>query len=291
MPQMWSSPSISTWPLLRSVLLAIRSNSGHGAQPVVEVLARLVDREVVLLVVGVDEPLHRALAERAVADDRRRHEVEAHRLAEVVGGQLAAVQPRLEVPQRTLAAGRLVDRLGDVVVAADVDQERRVAAPGHPPFDLDLAAGEQRPLRRPVAAVDHVSSSAGRCARRDPSGSPQNTHAGRPAPTTELAWSQKPASLAAGEEHAQVAAVLERRRGRARPPRRWARPPRAARGPGRWAGRSRGRPGRARTPPRPDRTAPSPPGIGRSDDGRQVVEHLAPGSRRWPTPAASRTSR
>ena len=76
MPQMWSSASISTWPLLRSVLLASEVEHGDVAQRVVQVRALLVDREVVLPMVDVDEPLHRALAERAVAQHRRRHEIE-----------------------------------------------------------------------------------------------------------------------------------------------------------------------------------------------------------------------
>ena len=157
MPQMWSSPSISTWPLLRSVLLAMQVEHGDLAQPVVQVGAGLVDGEVVLLVIGVDEPLQAALAERAVADDGGRHEVDAHRLAQPVGGELATVQAGLEVPQRPLAAQRLVDGLRRPASPSrrDVDEERGVAAPRHATLDVDLAAGEQLELRATVASSVH----------------------------------------------------------------------------------------------------------------------------------------
>ena len=86
---------------------------GDVAQLGVQLGSLLGDREVVLAVVGVDEPLQRPLAERAVlAEHGRRHDAEAHRLAEQVGGDLPLVQAGLEVPQRALAADRLVDRLG-----------------------------------------------------------------------------------------------------------------------------------------------------------------------------------
>ena len=101
------------------MLLASEIEHGDAAQRVVQVGSLLVDREVVLAMVDVDEPLHRAFAERAVAENGRRHEVEAERLAEEIGGDLAPVQPGFEVPQRTLAAHRLVDRLGHVVAACD----------------------------------------------------------------------------------------------------------------------------------------------------------------------------
>ena len=57
-----ASPS-RQWPLLRSVLLASRSKAQICSQLVV-VLLVLVQGEVVLLEVGVDEPLQRALAQR-----------------------------------------------------------------------------------------------------------------------------------------------------------------------------------------------------------------------------------
>ena len=107
---------------------------GDVAQLVVQVRALLGDREVVLAVVGVDEPLQRALAERAVvAQHRRRDDAEAHRLAQPVRGDLPPVQAGLEVPQRALAAHRLVDRLGAGVPEAG--EERGVARPRHPALE------------------------------------------------------------------------------------------------------------------------------------------------------------
>jgi len=115
-----------------------------GAQGVVEVGTGLVDGEVVLLVVDVDEPLQAAFPQRAIADDGGRHQSKSHRLAEPVGGQLTPVQPRGEVPQRPLAAERLVDRLcARVSIDDQVDEERGVAAPRHPPLDVHVGRGEQ----------------------------------------------------------------------------------------------------------------------------------------------------
>ena len=69
-------------------------------------------REVVLLVVGLDEELHRPGTERCVvAHDGGRHQSPAERLRQPVGGDLATVEPVGEVPERPLAPMRLVDRL------------------------------------------------------------------------------------------------------------------------------------------------------------------------------------
>mgnify|MGYP000084279370 CR=1 FL=1 len=47
-----------------------------------------------------------------------------------------------EVPQRAFAPGGLVDRRMARAVVVDVDEERRIAAVGHPALDLDLATEE-----------------------------------------------------------------------------------------------------------------------------------------------------
>ena len=109
-PQMWPSASMRQWPLLRSVLLATKSNARHPPEPVVVGLV-LEQGEVVLLEVGVDEGLERADAERAVlAHDREGNEIPPEGGAELVGRDLAAVEPVGEVPERSLALVRLVDR-------------------------------------------------------------------------------------------------------------------------------------------------------------------------------------
>ena len=66
MPRMRPSSPSRQWPLLRSVLLPTRSKA-HIARSWSWLRLVLVEREVVLLEVGVDEELHRAVAERAVA--------------------------------------------------------------------------------------------------------------------------------------------------------------------------------------------------------------------------------
>ncbi len=140
----------------------------------------LVDREVVLTMIDVDEPLHRPFAVRPVAEHRRGNEVEAQHLTELVGRQLAPVQSGFEVPQRPLAAQRLVDPLGAVVATGDVDEERRVAAPRHAPLHIELAAVEDVQLVGPTGQF--IRGHAW------PSGSiglPHHWHGGRPAATIE----------------------------------------------------------------------------------------------------------
>src|SRR4051812_7079924 len=152
----------------------------NGAQLVVEIRTLLVDREVVLTVVDVDEPLHRPLAVGTVAQHCRRHEIEAQLLAEVVGGDLSAMKSGLEVPQWPLAAQRLADRLGVLAATPDVNEKRRVAAPGHATDALDLAARQHVQLMRPPAQF--IRGHAW------PSGSiglPHHWHGGRPAATIE----------------------------------------------------------------------------------------------------------
>ena len=123
---------------------------GHVAQHGMQVGARLVDGEVVLLVVGGDEPLHAALAQRPVTDDGGRYQIEAHRMAQRVRRELTSVQTRLEVPQRPFTTERLVDALTGAFAVGDVHEERGVAAPGHAALDLDLAAREDLELLGPI---------------------------------------------------------------------------------------------------------------------------------------------
>ena len=139
-----------------------------------------MDGEVVLPVIDVDEPLHRALAVRPVAHDRRWNEVEPQHLAELVGGEFAAVQSRFEVPQWALTTQRLVDRLSAIIATRDVDQKRRVAAPRHATLDVELAATEDVQL---VGSTGQFIRGHGW-----PSGSiglPHHWHGGRPAATIE----------------------------------------------------------------------------------------------------------
>ena len=111
----------------------------HRPQLVVELGVGFVDREVVLAVVGGDEPLHRPFAERSVAQHRRRHDVQSEVFAQEIGGHFAAVETGLEVPQRALAPHRFVDGRMTRPVVGDVHEEGRVAAVGHAALDLDLA--------------------------------------------------------------------------------------------------------------------------------------------------------
>ncbi len=132
-----------------------------------------------LLVIGFDEPLQAALAKGAVTDDRRRYEPEAHHLAEPVGGELAPVQTRGEVPQGALPVARLVDRAADPFpVNGEVHQEGRIAAPRHAPFDVDLGALEQVEMGQFIRGHAWPSGSIGR---------PHHRHAGLPAATTSSA--------------------------------------------------------------------------------------------------------
>ena len=97
------------WPPLRSVLFMTASRTAiRRSRGVV-----LDDhRHDVDLGVGLDEGLDHPLAERAVAQDRRRHDRPAAGLRDVPGGDLAAGQrPVGEVVERPLAEGRLVDRV------------------------------------------------------------------------------------------------------------------------------------------------------------------------------------
>src|SRR5690606_755134 len=119
------------------------------------------------------------------------------RLAEAVRGDLAPVQAGLEVPQRPLAAQRRVDAAWRAIadgdgVALEVDEERRVARPGHPPLEHDLGASEQVERPRGDAVVAQFIRGHG-C----PSGSiglPHHRHAGRPAAMISSAWSQNAAA-------------------------------------------------------------------------------------------------
>ena len=128
------------------------SSSAIARSAVVQLGMLLVDREVVLTVVGVTnhctDPSPSGPSRSTVGGITP----DPERLAQQVGGDLAPVEAGLEVPQRTLAAHRLVDRRVRPAVVLDVDEERRVAAVRHPALDVDLAA--QQVLDRIVDIVD-----------------------------------------------------------------------------------------------------------------------------------------
>ena len=99
--------------------------------------------------IDVDPELERAVAERAVAADRRGDDRPAHRLACQERGDLAMRQRRVgEVVERTLSGSRLVDGLDDDrglglgAFEPDAAQHRVVRRPHQPPDDLDLAVAE-----------------------------------------------------------------------------------------------------------------------------------------------------
>ena len=132
-----------------------RVEDRHPAQPGV-----VLDdhRDDVDVRVDVDPELERALAERAVAQDRRRDDPPADRLADDVPGRDLAVgqRPVREVVERPLAGGRLVDGLDDDRVLGSAG---RRAGPGtsiallrradDPPDDLDLALAQDVERRAP----------------------------------------------------------------------------------------------------------------------------------------------
>ena len=140
----WISPSgrTSRWPPFRSALLTTASNSAirrrrgspdWSSVQDVHVLARL------------HPELQHPGAEGALrAEDRRRHDLPACGLRDGMRGDLAVRERRLrEVPQRPLAADRLVDgSRGDRPAAGDVagdpDQQRRVRRLDEPAHDLEV---------------------------------------------------------------------------------------------------------------------------------------------------------
>src|SRR5438094_648476 len=124
---------------------------GADALEALVVPGALAQREVVLLEVGRHEALQRALAVRSLlAAHRERHQVPAERLRQVPGGQLAAEEAGRKVPERPLAAARLVDGERAGLVEPCLHQERGVAAPRQPA------------LHGEVAAQQHLADSGGR---------------------------------------------------------------------------------------------------------------------------------
>ena len=110
MPKMWLPPS--TGQQVAALAVGVVD---HGVEerhpPQLRAIAAHQPLEVDALV-DVDPQLDHAGAERAVAHHGRRHDVPAGGLRHLVGRELAAGQRAVrEVPERTLAADRLVDAL------------------------------------------------------------------------------------------------------------------------------------------------------------------------------------
>ena len=122
----------------------------------------VAEGEVVLLEVGRDEELERALAVGPLAAHRRRHEPPAERLRQLIRRQLAREEARRKVPEWPLAAPRLVDGEPGGAVELEFGEERRVRAGGHATAQRDPAAREQGVRER----CGH--SSAGTRGRPDP---------------------------------------------------------------------------------------------------------------------------
>ena len=126
---------------MRSVLLSEHVEPGELAEAVLVLVAQ---GEEVLVGIVVDEPLHRTDAERAVAQDRERHDAPAQRVGQLVGRDLALAQRALgEVPQRPFAAAGLVDRGQLHAVDLRLDEEGRVRRVAHAPDDLELGRFER----------------------------------------------------------------------------------------------------------------------------------------------------
>src|SRR5437879_3494739 len=127
--------------------LAVRvvSEEVEEADPLEPAVMRgvLVQREVVLLEVGLYEELERTLAVGPVTPDRERHQTPAERLGEIPGRQLALEEAAREIPERSLAALGLVHGQCGGAVERHLDEERRVRAPGHSPLQRHLAAAQE----------------------------------------------------------------------------------------------------------------------------------------------------
>ena len=109
------------------------------------VAALLLHREEMRLVVGVDEQLHRSNAMRPVAQDGGRHKLPAKRFAQQIGRNLALAEGATrEIPERALAAARLIDRQALRAIIANGRQQCVVAAPWQHPLDLKLALHQKR---------------------------------------------------------------------------------------------------------------------------------------------------
>ena len=145
MPQM--CPSASTQAVAALAVGVVGEQVEHAdALQLVVVRARPREREVVLLEVGVDEPLQRARRRagrrRAATVSGTRSQPSASRQLE--GRDLALVEPAGKShsgrsPRRACRRARV-----DVVVRRrhDLDEERAVRAPGHAAEQLELAVRE-----------------------------------------------------------------------------------------------------------------------------------------------------
>ena len=127
--------------------------------------------EVVLLVVGGDEQLHRTGPERGVvAEQGRRHHTPAEGFGQVVGGDLAPVEPVGEVPQGLLAAVGLVDGLpGSTRPSSSWASRCRVCL-----LPRDVPSRQTRKVRlelhgsRPSTTSSQVASSSAASSRDGP---------------------------------------------------------------------------------------------------------------------------
>ena len=227
----WSMPKMSPLsvarrqcPPLRSVLLITMSNAAmrRNSSP-----CSREQREVVLLGIVMDESLHHPDARRAVAQHGVGHDLPTQRLRHLSSRDLAVAQRAArEVPQRAFAALRLVDREQLIGAEREAHEKRGVRRPRHPAEHLDFAVAQHRargvlverldlranPTRRPRSPCV-LSSSAGRCARRDPSGTrTAGTSAGRPTPR-RCRSRASPGSARASRTAARCALRSPRRRG------------------------------------------------------------------------------
>ncbi len=124
-------------------LAAVAASAEH-AQPALRHVLRRADVDALALVVGVHPDLHHARAERPVAQHGGGHDVEPGGLGHQVGADLAPGQGAVgEVPQRPLAAHRLVDALRLQPVERDGAEQGGVGGVDQPAGDVDAAAPDQ----------------------------------------------------------------------------------------------------------------------------------------------------
>src|SRR5690349_1659925 len=95
---------------MATLAVGVVGHEVEGADPRQPLAMRgvLAEREVVLREVRMHELLKRALAVRSVAAHRQWHEAPAERFGQLIGGELALEEARRKIPERTLAALRLV---------------------------------------------------------------------------------------------------------------------------------------------------------------------------------------
>ena len=166
--------------------------------------------------IDLDPGLEHALAGRAVAQERRRHDAPAERLRDEERGDLAPRQRAdREVEQRPLAGGRLPDREEVIRFAPGPDDHRVVRRAGKPADRLELGGSkglEGRPsaIAMPGGGLSGRSgrSCGGRCGRSHRAGCRTGARWPPGADDPEGALDERPGGVGGEPDAQQVRAVL-----------------------------------------------------------------------------------